>query len=248
MKEDRFEFTVELAGIPVGISCRYAENRVFFKDYITDKAPAFTVCPADDDMRAADKMIKEEYNAGYPDRVVENTALHYMIAERLADRDILLMHGSAICVDGKAYIFTAPSGTGKSTHAALWRKAFKERAYMINDDKPLLKITDGGVEVYGTPWNGKHMLGGNVHAPLKAVAELTRAKENSIEKISKSEAFAVLHGQSFRVENKLRMIKILGLEHKTVDRVKFYRLHVNMEPDAATVAYNGMNENEEGTL
>ena len=67
-------------------------------------------------------------------------------------------------------MFTAPSGTGKSTHARLWREAFGERVVMINDDKPLLLVRPEGVTVYGTPFRGKHGLGGDRSAPLRAIA------------------------------------------------------------------------------
>ena len=80
-------------------------------------------------------------------------------------------------MDGEAYIFTAVSGTGKSTHAMLWREVFGERVRMINDDKPLIRITpEGKAVVYGTPWDGKHHLSKNSAFPLKAICWLTRAK------------------------------------------------------------------------
>ena len=95
--------------------------------------------------------------------------------------DTILFHGSVIAVDGIGYLFTAKSGTGKSTHTRLWREYFGDRAAMVNDDKPLLKITDSSVIAYGTPYNGKHRLGTNISVPLKAICILTRAADNHIE-------------------------------------------------------------------
>ena len=83
-------------------------------------------------------------------------------------------------MDGAAYLFTAPSGTGKSTHTRLWREVFGDRVWMINDDKPMLRISENLVTAYGTPWNGKHHISRNASAPLKAIVQLNRGKENII--------------------------------------------------------------------
>ncbi|MBO5714728.1 MAG: hypothetical protein J6R83_04865 [Clostridia bacterium] len=81
----------------------------------------------------------------------------------------LIFHSTAIAVDGNAYLFTADSGVGKSTHASFWRELLGDRAVMINDDKPLLTMENGVVYANGTPWQGKHKLGNNLKVPVKAV-------------------------------------------------------------------------------
>ena len=67
----------------------------------------------------------------------------------------MLLHSSAVVVDGYAYLFSADSGTGKSTHTGLWKQHFGDRAYIINDDKPAIRKVDGEWYVFGTPWSGK---------------------------------------------------------------------------------------------
>jgi hypothetical protein len=62
-----------------------------------------------------------------------------------------LMHGAVVVVDGSIYMFTAPSGTGKSTHVALWKKYFKN-VEIINGDKPFSRVDESSVWVYGIPW------------------------------------------------------------------------------------------------
>ena len=113
--------------------------------------------------------------------------LHALLAEKLVAYGALLMHGSALCMDGNAYIFTAKSGTGKSTHARLWREAFGDRVWMINDDKPMIRVDE--MRVYGTPWDGKHHLSRNASAPLKAIVKLERAEENRVAPLAKADAF-----------------------------------------------------------
>ena len=67
----------------------------------------------------------------------------------------ILLHSSCVVVDGVAYAFSADSGTGKSTHTALWLKHFGDRAYMLNDDKPAIRLVGDRVYACGTPWSGK---------------------------------------------------------------------------------------------
>jgi len=240
------EFRVRLADVPIGIRCVHRENKSFLSEYLTDKEPLFSIEPKPKDvMRAQTEFERLDLAEGREpyarsDMFLENIAIHRLLAERLTEYGVLLMHGSALCMDGAAYIFTAPSGTGKSTHARLWREMFGERVFMINDDKPMLRIRDDGVTVYGTPWDGKHDLSRNASAPLRAIAVLKRAAENRIEPLSKEDAFPALLTQAFVSDHPEVMHRIMALEKQMLDHVAFFTLHCNMEPDAARVAYEGM--------
>ena len=172
-----------------------------------------------------------------PDSYFELLAVQRKLSRWLLTKDVLLFHGSSLSMDGKGYIFTAPSGTGKSTHARLWRERFGERVMMVNDDKPFLKITDDGVTTYGSPWSGKHRLDTNTSVPLHAIAVIERDKENSIERMSPLDAVPVLLQQAYREEE---MEGIFPLVLKLAEMIPVYKLHCNMEPEAAQVAYEGM--------
>ena len=234
---------IELAGIPVEVICRHPANESFLKEYVTDKAPLVSVAPTDADlirMQADfDRMDKSE---GRPPHrrsgaFLENNAIHALLAEKLVDFDVLLVHGSALCMDGKAYIFTAPSGTGKSTHARLWREVYGDRVIMINDDKPMLKISETGATVYGTPWNGKHHLSCNACAPLEAIVELNRDVYNHMEPMTGADAFPLMMKHSYGSKDPGIMKKTMELRERLLDTVSFYRLGCNMSPEAAKVAY-----------
>ena len=177
----------------------------------------------------------------FSDAYLETIAVYRKICIYLLDKDIVLFHGSVISVDGIGYLFTAKSGTGKSTHTRYWREYFKGRAIMINDDKPLLAIKDDKVYAYGTPWDGKHRLSTNTSVPLKAICILHRGKENTICKIDKKEAYTMLLQQVNRpVGDMPAMSKTLELIDRLSDCVEFYSLHCTMDIDAARVAYEGM--------
>ena len=154
-------------------------------------------------------------------------------------------HGSVIAVDGVGYLFTAKSGTGKSTHARLWREQFKDRTVMVNDDKPLLKVTENGVIAYGTPWDGKHHLSNNIAVPLKAICVLQQSETNHIEPVTKKDVYAMLIQQSYRPSRPETLAKVLKLVDRLTISAELYKLGCNMEPEAAQTAYSGMNERNE---
>ena len=206
--------------------------------YLTDSSAQWTVQVSQQDI---DLERSRADRPGYSDAYLETLAVYRKIAERMPAYDTFLFHGSAIAVDGAAYIFTAKSGTGKSTHARLWREMLGERAVMVNDDKPLIRVhPDGAATVYGTPWDGKHRLSSNIAVPVRAICILERAQENRIREISKAEALPMLLQQTYRPADPAALAKTLTL----IDRlkVKLYRLGCNMEKEAAEVSYNAMKE------
>lgn len=239
-------FRIEIAGVPVAVRCRFRVNQDFFHDYFTEKEPLFTIEPSAADLRRMqadfDRMDEAEGipKQGRTETFLENNAIHSLLAERLVQENVLLMHGSALCMDGQAYIFIAKSGTGKSTHAWQWREVFGDRVWMINDDKPMLKISESGVTVYGTPWDGKHHLSRNASAPLKAIVKLERDTFNHIKPMQKADAFPMLLAQAFGFRNSAAMARMIELEKQLLNAVDFYSLGCTLEPDAAKVAWEGI--------
>lgn len=194
------------------------------------------------------KDICHHYSEGY----FETLAIYRKIAEALIEKNIVLFHGSAVAVDGVGYLFTAKSGTGKSTHTRLWREVFGERVVMVNDDKPLLHISEQEVIAYGTPWDGKHHLSSPISVPLKGICILKRSHameagqvsknilRNCIRKISKQEAYPMLIQESYRSSNENKVRMQLELLDRLSEMISLYELHCNMEREAAIVAYTGM--------
>ena len=97
--------------------------------------------------------------------------------------DAIMLHSSCIMYKGKAYMFTAHSGTGKSTHTGLWKQVFGDEVTYINDDKPLLRKIDGIWTAFGNPWSGKTDLNTNCSAPVGAIVFLNRGEKNTIRKL-----------------------------------------------------------------
>ena len=139
-----------------------------------------------EDGAAAEIIIKEElYNeAHWPglkgdDVAYMDSGWQFYVA--LMRRGGMMLHSSAVVLDGKAYLFSGPSGMGKSTHTRLWQKEFPG-AIVINDDKPAIRITGNEAFIYGTPWSGKTELNINIKKPLKAIVFIERGSENTITK------------------------------------------------------------------
>ena len=241
-------FSIQLAGQVIGGSALYDETRVFCRDYLTDAPPSFCVDIAPGDIAyEREKSNREAILEGrtptaYSEDYLETLAVYRKIATELLNHDTLLFHGSAIAVDGAAYLFTAKSGTGKSTHTRLWQNRFGSRAVMINDDKPLLRLDEEGVTVYGTPWDGKHHRSTNTACPLKAICILSRGEVNHIVSLGKKAALPMLCQQSYRPADPAALRKTLSLVDRLGSSVKLYKLNCNMEPEAALVAYDGMKE------
>ncbi|MBO4873375.1 MAG: hypothetical protein J5496_08195 [Lachnospiraceae bacterium] len=231
----------------ISVDSLFESVHLLCRDYLTEE-------PADFAVRILPDMIEEEQEKAareaiqegrkprkWSDAYLEELAVYRKIAEKMPEYDTVLIHGSAVAVDDEAYLFTAPSGTGKSTHTRLWRELFGERAVIVNDDKPLLRIGKDQTVIYGTPYDGKHHLSTNIAVPLKAICFLKRGRENHIRELSEREVFQRLFAQVYRPEDSSALQKTLELLTRLIKLVSFYELTCNMDPEAALVAYEGMN-------
>lgn len=237
------KFTITIAEITVEINVIFNSTKNFCEKYLSSNSPDFSLQITMDDIdfeRKHSKMNKDNSGAEFSDEYLETLAVYRKIAEKLPFYNAFLFHASAIEVDGQAFIFTAKSGTGKSTHAELYRRKFGERMSFINDDKPIILLKDGKPYVCGTPWSGKRGLNTNKVVPLKAICLLKQNKINIIKKINSKEAFMKLITQAYRPSTGDSMSRFLGLFTNFIDNTAIYILECNKEPEAAEVSYNAM--------
>ena len=222
----------------IEINSLYQKVHDYCKDYRFDGKPDFTVTTTQNDIAFERTRSSNEYH--YSDGYIEELAVYRKIAEIMPQYDTFLFHGSAISVDGQCYLFTAKSGTGKSTHTRLWRQLLGERAVMVNDDKPLIRVHNNNITVFGTPYNGKHHLGNNISVPLRAVCILKRSENNCIRKISKADAYPTIIQQCYRPADKNTLAKTLSLVDQMIDHIDLWELGCNMDISAAEISYNAM--------
>lgn len=153
----------------------------------------------------------------------------------------LLLHASAVLRGGKAYLFIAKSGTGKSTHTSMWIKAFDD-AELLNDDHPVVRVhASGEVLAYGSPWSGKTPCYRNLSAPLVAVSRIIRANHNKLTKLSILASYASLMTSSTSMQwsKSLSAAKVKALE-TLITNVKCYNLECLPNTEAAECCYAGI--------
>lgn len=161
--------------------------------------------------------------------------------------DGMLLHASAAVIGGKAYLFSAPCGTGKSTHTALWKKTFGEdKVQILNDDKPALRLEEGVWYAYGTPWSGKTDQNINMKAPIAGICFLHQAKENEIKPFTGSKVIFSIFEQTARPRGAEERAKILELTGKLVEKVPIWQMGCNMNPEAAYLSYSTMSQSPLG--
>lgn len=247
-------FTMELAGLVVRVQPLFQSTREYCRPYLSDKVPEFFVNVTQEDLAQEQMLLEQEaIEEGlkirkFKEPFLERSTIQRRVAEHLIDRNTLMLHGSTVAVDGGAYLFTAPCGTGKSTHTRLWRELFGDRAVMVNDDKPFLRITSSGVLAYGSPWSGKHGLANNVCVPLKGICSLYRGSENLIQHVDRNCLIDLLYYQAHMPEDQVLAKKALSLVDQLAEFVPLWEMYCNKELEAAEVAYRAMSGQEEGSL
>ena len=177
--------------------------------------------------------------------LLSDTEREYMIAGAKFYKELIrfsgmLLHSSAVVLDGEAYLFSAPSGTGKSTHTSLWLEHFGDRAFILNDDKPAIRVTDSGVMVYGTPFSGKNDISENIGVPLKAIAVLSRGETNVAQKLSETQAIYALLNQSVRPQEEELMDCLMKTIESIISDVSVIGFSCNVSEEAVVTAYNAM--------
>lgn len=158
----------------------------------------------------------------------------------LKQYDGFLFHSSAIAYKGQGILFSAVSGTGKSTHAKFWKKAFGDDVVYVNDDKPFIREIGGEFFVYGNPWDGKERLSSNIKVPIKAICFIERGEKTEIKPISVPSAVVSFYNQSFSVVEEDMQDKFLSLIDKLLKTVKIVRLSLPLDERSPYVVLEGL--------
>ena len=228
-------FSISLAGVIVNVSTQYPSTKDFCREFLTQQPADFTVVIRQEDIDHERSINTDSGSSDY----LETLALLRAVSEKLLDYDTILFHGSALAVNGKGYIFTARSGTGKTTHTRLWLNTVPG-AYVLNGDKPFLRFTEGHVMVCGSPWRGKENYGVNEMLPLEAICLLERDNTDHIEQIDYQTALATLIRQTYRPDDPTLLMKSMQVIGDVAQSVHLYRLGCTMNPEAALVSSKAM--------
>ncbi len=234
------DFNISLADLNIKIKPKYGFLEKFCSEYITDNKAPFDIYAA-----ACDADIQREQSSvpAADIAVCESLCVYRAIAEQLPQFDRFVFHGAAIEYGKKAYLFTAPSGTGKTTHINLWKKNLENAVNIINGDKPIISLADTAT-VYGTPWAGKEGYSRNASAPLKAICVLKQGKTNKIERLSHSEAINRLMRQVYLPQDADALNRTLSLLGKLIETTPVYELCCDISSEAFNISFNTLTKGE----
>lgn len=242
-------FKMEIAGVVIGVQPIFQSTREYCRPYLTDKEPNQFIHVSMDKLVAEQLILEREaVEQGikprkFKDPFLERATIQRQTADYLINCNALMLHGSTVAVDGRAYLFTAPCGTGKSTHTRLWRTLFEDRAMMVNDDKPFLRVVDDAVYACGSPWCGKHGLASNVCIPLQGICILSRGRDNLIQKTDSITVMEILRQQAHTPADPDLLNRSYDLIDAIVNRVPLWQMQCNMNLEAARLSYDAMSRN-----
>lgn len=227
-----------IAGIIIEMNPKYERTSKQAKPYLIDTSvePAFKLDLSTDRINE----LKKTYDhLSLED--IEYIFLGQLFYRYILQHDGILLHSSCVVKDNKAYLFSAPSGTGKSTHTNLWLEEFED-AYILNDDKPAIIYKDNTLYAAGTPFSGKHDISRNLLVPIGGICFLERSKENWIKEIDKKQAIFEILNQTERVPYKEDMNLILHHISNIVSNITIHKMGCNISKEAVYTAYNKMNK------
>ncbi len=228
-------FDISLSNLKIKIEHKFDYMPKFCKDYISKFNEYDIVAAADEEA-----VLKEkELVPAAPIETCESLCIYRAIAERLPEFNRFVFHGAAIKYDGNAYLFTAPSGTGKTTHIKLWQRYLGDKVSIINGDKPIINV-DNTITVYGTPWAGKEGYQKNTSASIRAICVLKQGEINSIVRLQPSQAINRLMHQVYMPQNQIALSKTLELIGKLIENTKVYELTCDISEQAFETSYNEM--------
>ena len=233
------KFYMKIAGLTVEAECQYDFLKEHCRDYCVSEGDAdvyFSISQDEiEDERGDDNThtFAKEY--------LETVAALRKLGELLPERNCVLCHGAVITYGAYgAFLFTGPSGIGKSTHIKLWQKYFGEKVDIINGDKPVLGVRDGYVQAYGTPWAGKEGWQKNIEAPLKGICFLRQGAENTIRKVTPLECLDKMFSQIYMPRDKGAMDHTLRLMERILEYVPVYVLTCNISEEAVKTSFEMM--------
>ncbi len=231
-----------IADLNVCMDLRYEKTLKRAEKYLINE----NISP-DISVKATDEQLKKTVDRFGTDKFIDE--FEYVIVGNEFYRKLLnfggmMLHSSCVSVDSTAYLFSAKSGTGKSTHTKLWLELLGDKAVIINDDKPALRHIDGAVYAYGTPFSGKDPINQNIRAKVGGICFIERAEKNSIHRLTVLEAIPLILEQTPLKLSEKEMDLLLTVMDEILKTVPVYKLYCNMDVSAAELSYSTMKSGE----
>ncbi len=230
-------FNVSLGGLTIEMKSRFDYLKLFCHEYLCeDQKPDFSVS-------ATDEKIDElrESNPEMADCFLERDAIFAEIVSKLPYYNRMMLHGACITYNGKGYLFTAHSGTGKSTHISLWKRYLGDSVGIVNGDKPIFEMRPNGtIHAYDTPWCGKEGWNEFKSADVAGICFLQQGAENKIRPVDPEEAISLMLQQMFHpyeTESTLLMLEFLS---RMLEKLPMYLLECDMSEKAVKTSFEAL--------
>ena len=215
----------------------YYKNNKYYLYYKIPTSKMWEIC-CEEENKFSNVTINPIYIKYYEN--IEYLISRLNIQGILLSKEVMILHSSFIIHNNQSILFTAPSGTGKSTQASLWEKY--KGAEIINGDRSAIGTRNGEYFAYGLPFCGSSNICKNKEAPLKAIVVLKQAKENSVRRLSKIEAFKILLGQvAINRWNKKDMELAMTLIEELIEKVPVVMLSCRPDKEATDVLNDYLN-------
>ena len=207
--------------------------------YIGDRVADFSAIPSEANLNSLYKRMAD----GSALEQAEELATASLFNREIISHGAMLVHSSVLVYDNKAYLFTADSGVGKSTHTRMWLDKFGEKVHILNDDKPVVKIKNGVPLCCGTPFDGGSKIANNKTVPIGAIIFIERSDTNFMTIPDTKEIVQRLYTSTVKYVNKEDGMCLLSNFDNLISHTKFFVLHCNTDKSAVDVAYYAIIKN-----
>lgn len=234
MREQQFQ--IKLADLIISVSCKKKTSKEFAREYLVrDSQADFETVITEEELKK-EKLKNPQFSIEY----LETLCMYRKIAEELPRYNRILIHGAAIKYDGGAYLFCAPSGTGKSTLIREWKRYLGKEVDIINGDKPILAIGENEVTVYGTPWAGKEGWQKNQSALLQGICFIKQGDYNRIRHLDINEKIEKILKHIYLTEDAINTKKSLIMVEELIKNIPMYELECDVSEKAVRCSYEMM--------
>ena len=245
------ELNVRLAGITIGIKSKYNYIAEPLKEFVTDELNISMKVVADENdidyewfCFVKERLYsKSSFRKGL-EPLLEKNAIFRKIVDKISDYSVLLIHGVVISNGKDAFLISAPSGIGKTTRAIKFISKNPD-FYILNGDKPLLRLEEDKVVACGSPWKGKEQYGINGETPLRAILLLERSERTILTELDFENAFTNMLEQVYLPDDKESAIKVLHLVNKLCKKVKIFKFESSPTASSVMNAWNMISKIEE---
>lgn len=234
-----YQFQVDFAKLNIEVNCHYPYTRQFCRDYLTEGDADFSVAVTQEEIDREIAVSDFEPTRGY----AESICVYREIAKRLPLYQRLIFHGAVITCNGRGYLFTAPSGTGKTTHIRLWQQ-YLSGVDIVNGDKPIICVENGAAVAYATPYAGKEHYQNHGSTRLDGICLIHRGTKNRIRRVASSEIITELMHQVYLPQEAEAVMKTLDLLDSLFQTVPLYLLECDMSEEAVKTSYEALSGEE----